>query len=276
MALGAGPTAQARDIAAPCYLRGGLFFVRISIGDGPPGLFLLDTGSAATVLDARFADAAKVRLGDPIHLLGGGGSTEARRAEEVDLSIGDSGRLRDDPLVADLSRVSQGMGLKLDGILGDDVLRRFVVVLNYRTGTVNLSSSKAAPPPDAAHMRIIATPYVSASLEDQGQRRDAVFQIDTGSNTAIAFWAPFADAAFPEAPTVPGAGLGVAGRTRSQLGRIDALIVAGRRIADPVANFADQTRPDDAGLDYGGVIGGPAWEGLVLTLDYADQRVWVR
>jgi hypothetical protein len=42
------------------------------------------------------------------------------------------------------------------------------------------------------------------------------------------------------------------------------------------ANFADMTRPDDAGPAYGGVIGGPAWNGLVLTLDFPQGRVWVR
>jgi len=59
-------------------------------------------------------------------------------------------------------------------------------------------------------------------------------------------------------------------------GRIDRLEVAGRAIANPQVNFADETRADDAGPRYGGVIGGPAWSGIVLTLDLPRRRMWVR
>jgi len=274
-ALAPGAAARAEEASVPGFLRGGLFFVRVAIGDGPPGLFLLDTGAATTVLDARFAGAAHVKLGDPTHIIGGGGATEARRAEDVALSVGARRGLLVDPVVSDLSQVRQGMGVPLDGILGDDLLQRFVVALDYRDGAVRLSTTSSAPPADAAPMRMIATPFVAARVEAGGRAETAAFQIDTGSNTAIAFWAPFADVVFPQTPTVPGAGLGVAGATRSRLGRIDALTVAGRRIANPGANFADQVRPDDAQSDYGGVIGGPAWAGLVLTLDFPHRRVWV-
>jgi hypothetical protein len=70
--------------------------------------------------------------------------------------------------------------------------------------------------------------------------------------------------------------MGVGGMTQTERGRLDALTVAGHVIAGPTANFADRTVPDDAGPAYGGVIGGPAWRGLILTLDFPHRRVWVR
>ena len=73
-----------------------------------------------------------------------------------------------------------------------------------------------------------------------------------------------------------GFGLGVAGETVNRKTRIDSLLVAGRRIAEPEANLADETVPDDAGRGYGGVIGGPAWSGLSITLDFPRGRFWVR
>ena len=279
-ALGLGASAKATEV--PATFNDGLIFVHVSIGAGPPGVFLLDTGAGISILDARFAAAAGVRLGDPIALVGGGGATNARRAENVRLTLAGGGPGRDvggevDPTVADLSQIDRGMRIHLDGILGDDLLRRFVVTLDYRTGVVRLDAPDAAlAPADAVRMGGLIVPFVVAHVQQGGRGADAEFQIDTGSNTAIEFWAPFARQAFPDAAVTPGAGMGVGGFTRTERGRLDALTVAGHVIAGPQANFADKTLPDDAGQAYGGVIGGPAWRGLALTLDFPHRRVWLR
>lgn len=261
----------------PTEFRGGLIYVEAAIGGGRTGVFLLDTGAATTVLDARYAATANLKLGDAVHLLGGGGETEAHQAEDVRLKLAGEPDLLIDPTVTDLGRIGRAMGVSLDGILGDDVLRRFVVTLDYRNQQVRFAApGETLAPADAFPMRLVSTPFVKAEAHDRGTSVSAEFQIDTGSNTAVEFWQPFADKAFPQAWKTPGSGLGVAGRTRSERGRIGDLVVAGRTIAAPEANFADQTRPDDASQAYGGVIGGPAWAGLVLTLDFPRQKVWVR
>ncbi|MBV9511220.1 MAG: aspartyl protease family protein [Caulobacteraceae bacterium] len=261
----------------PAELHGGLMFVRAATAGGPSGLFLIDTGAAATVLDARLAAQRDIVLGDPVRVHGGDGDLAAQQAENVTLALPGAAPLRIDPLVADLGPVSRGMGLTLDGVIGDDVLRRFVVTLDFRAGRIRLSAPDGAPPPDAVPMRFIATPFIEAEVQDAGRSASAMFQIDTGSNTAVEFWAPFAHVALPQAATTPGAEVGLAGAgAKTARGRIDALIVAGRRIAQASANFADYLRPDDAGAAYGGVIGAPAWSGLALTLDFPERRVWVR
>jgi hypothetical protein len=274
--LALAASARAAPTTLPCQFRDGLIFVSVAIGAGPPGLFLLDTGAATTVLDARFAQAAGVRLGEPIQLRGGGGATEARQAEDVALTLTGEPPLLTDPVVADLGGPSRGMGLRLDGILGDDILRRFVVTLDYRGQTVRLADAGKAPPADAVTMRLLATPFVGATIENAGRRAAAAFQIDTGANTALALWAPFAAQALALERGRPAYGVGVGGPTRGEVGRVESLDVAGRRIIAPKADYADQVRPDDAGGDYGGVIGGPAWAGLVLILDFPHRRVWVR
>ena len=271
-------TASAHAAEIPATFSDGLIFVRVSIGGGPAGVFLLDTGAGVSVLDARFASAAGVRLGDPIALVGGGGAAGAHRAENVRLTLaGGAITAETDATVADLTRIDQGMRLHLDGILGDDVLRRFVVTLDYRDGVVRLDPpDSSAAPADAAPMGGLMVPFVAAHVQQGGRGADAQFQIDTGSNTAIEFWAPFARQAFPDARVTPGAGMGVGGLTQTERGRLDALVVAGHTIAGPSANFADRTVADDAGPAYGGVIGGPAWRGLVLVLDFPHRRVWLR
>ncbi len=274
--LSLGASAKAAEI--PATFRDGLIFVRASIGHGPAGTFLLDTGAVVSILDGPFAGAAGVKLGDPVHLVGGGGAAAARRAENVRLTLGGEAITGEvDPTVADLRRIDQGMGVHLDGILGDDLLRQFVVTLDYRASVVRLDApGSATPPADAVRMDGLTAPFVAAHVQQGARGADAEFQVDTGSNTAIEFWAPFARQVFPEARVTPGAGMGVGGFTMTERGRLDALVVAGHTIAGPQANFADRTVPDDAGPTYGGVIGGPAWRGLIVTLDFPHRRVWLR
>lgn len=230
------------------------------------------------MIDSRFAAAAHVKLGDRMTLNGGGGATGARQGEDVDLRLsGGLGGLID-PTVADLSNVARGMGQRLDGILGDDFLARYVVELDYRRQRVFLRAPDAAPPPpaDAVRMRLARTPFILARVADGPRLAQAEFQIDTGSNTAVEFWRPFARAAFPGVAGYAGLGMGVAGETVTRKTRIDLLEVAGRKIVGPEVNLADEIIPDDAGPGYGGVIGGPAWSGLAVTLDFPRGRFWLR
>jgi hypothetical protein len=274
-ANGSAGEPEAGDVAAS--FRQGLIFVRASVNKGPEGVFLLDTGASETVVDARYAAQTNVKLGDALILKGGGGARDARQGEDAHLRLsgGQTGRI--DPTVADLSPVAAGMGQRLDGILGDDFLGRYVLELDYRERRVALRMPDVMrPPADAAPIRFVRTPFVLARVTRGAHSAEAELQIDTGSNTALEFWRPFSHAAFPDARGFEGQGLGVAGGTLNRKTRIDLLEVAGRRIAGVEANLDDDTRPDDADARYGGVIGGPAWAGLVVTLDFPRGRLWVR
>jgi hypothetical protein len=268
-------TTGARAAPLPASFRDGLIFVTVEAG-GAEGLFLLDTGAAGTVLDPWFAEAAGAALGRRRDVEGRGGEVAARDAAPMRLRLQGGPDAEVAPVVADLSDASRAMQLPLAGILGDDFLKRFVLTLDYRDRTLGVSGA-AKPPPDAAPIRMGAIPYIQARAVLGSRTADGDFQLDTGSNTAVEFWRPFADRWLGGARGVRDVGLGVAGETTIERGQVDALDVAGRRILAPEVNFADETAPAaDAGPAYAGVIGGPAWAGLVLVLDMPHRRAWVR
>jgi hypothetical protein len=168
------------------------------------------------------------------------------------------------------------MGVPLAGILGEDFLQGFVLTLDYRDQTIALARDAQAPT-DAMPIHFGHAPYVTAQVLLNGRVAGGDFEIDTGSNTAIEFWRPFARSALGDARGTRDVGLGVAGESTIERGHVDALDVAGHRIVGPEVNFADETPPGaDAGPAYAGVLGGPAWAGLVLTLDLPHQRMWLR
>lgn len=273
--LAVGGRAAAQPAAIQARFVGGLIFVEADV-NGADGLFMLDTGAAASVFDPAFARAAGVRLGRSREIEGRGGDVAARQGETVDLALAGGPDARIAPVVSDLTEASRAMGLPLAGILGEDFLSRFVLTLDYRDRRVAMSRD-AQPPPDATPIRLGHAPYVAGRATLGGRTAEGDFQIDTGSNTAIEFWRPFARAALGPAPATRDIGLGVAGESAIERGHIDAFEVAGRRIVSPEVNFADETAPaDDAGPRYAGVIGGPAWAGLILVLDLPHGRMWLR
>jgi hypothetical protein len=269
-----GATAQPAPIAA--RFKDGLIFVDGEVG-GASGVFLLDTGAAASVLDPRFAAAAGVGLGRARDVEGRGGDVAARQGEAVELFVPGGPNARIDPVVTDLSQASRAMGVPLAGILGEDFLQRFVLTLDYRDQSVAISPEVGPPPADATPIRFGRTPYVDARITLGGRIAEGEFEIDTGSNTAIEFWRPFARTALGGVRGTSDIGLGVAGESTIERGRIDVLDVAGRRIGPLEVNLADDTAPgDDAGARYAGVLGGPAWSGLIVALDLPRQRMWLR
>lgn len=251
-----------------------LVFVEASI-DGTRGLFLVDTGATASALDPRFAQAAFVHLGRPREVEGRDGDVGARQAGPVRLDLAGGPSVRIEPVAIDLSQASSAMGEPLAGIVGEDVLGRFEVTLDYRDQQLFIQAP-ASDPPDAIPLRFDGVPYAHGRAVLAGRSADGEFQIDTGSNTAVEFWRGFSRDRLGGAHGTRDVGLGVDGETVTERGRIDALQIAGRTITDPEVNFADEGRPDDARPDYAGVIGGPAWRGLVLTLDLPGRRMWVR
>jgi hypothetical protein len=270
----AGPV-WAQGATVGSHFKNGLIFVDVQV-NGASGVFLLDTGAAASVFDPRFAEAAGVRLGRARQVEGRGGEVAARQGQAVQLALASGPQARIEPVVTDLSEASSAMGVPLAGILGEDYLQGFVVTLDYRDQSVSVGSA-AADPADATPIRLGRTPYVAARVQLGGRSASGDFEIDTGSNTAIEFWGPFAKSALGDARGTRDIGLGVAGESTIERGRVDALYVAGRQILGPQVNFADETTPGaDAGPAYAGVIGGPAWNGLVLTLDLPRRTMWLR
>jgi hypothetical protein len=256
-------------------VREGLAFLRASVG-GMEGRFLLDTGAAVSVLDVAFAKRAGVIGLRPEMVQAPGGARQGFVAGPASLTVTGGPAARVAPTLLDLAPIARRMGGELSGLIGSDFLAGFVTSIDYRTGDVRLSpGGPGAAGRNAVAMRVGRTPYVTATVTSAGVKRTAEFQIDTGANTPLVFFRPFADKAFPKVQAVPGAKVGVAGVTQTRLGRITALDIAGVRLLDLQADFADDLAPDDASRDYAGVIGGPAWRGRQIILDYPGRRFWI-
>jgi len=119
--------------------------VRVSI-NGKDYQFWLDTGSSMTVVSSRVATDANVPIvsADTLRIRTFEGTAPVKAASVRRLEIGpiifdntptivmDAGLMR----VKSTSEGVTGQGVRVDGIIGWDIIRQFDVVLDYHTGTI--------------------------------------------------------------------------------------------------------------------------------------------
>lgn len=120
-----------------------LIIVRARINGSAPRSFVMDTGAGATVLDAGFAKASNIALGEEIPMLGAAGLEKGHRAKVDSIAIADRKIGKTKIVVAGfLPELSKRIGTRVSGVIGYDFLREFRVRIDYRHLTLNFEPNK--------------------------------------------------------------------------------------------------------------------------------------
>ena len=106
--------------------------------NGKPAVLLLDTGADFTIISPQASGLTTVK----VRALTANKSTGANGEyvkSRVDLRLAERHWIERDVLCMDLSDASKRMGTRVDGFIGQDVLREFASVrIDYRTKTIEL------------------------------------------------------------------------------------------------------------------------------------------
>ncbi len=138
----AGPT------PAPGFHRvlriGDHLVLNTSMNDKPSGLFLLDSGSTANLIDTAVAKKASRTYGDDMTHVSGiqGKVNKVSRADSVSLLFAGFRQDNADLIAIDMTSVGDGEGVGLSGILGMPVLAQLRVTIDYLEGTLKLERPK--------------------------------------------------------------------------------------------------------------------------------------
>jgi predicted aspartyl protease len=106
--------------------------------------FLLDTGASRTVLDPRVA--RKLHLEEqPASIVVAGGSVQAAWATLPSLSFGPLQGKNLSVQIVDLAFLQKSLPIRVDGIIGLDVLGRSPFVIDYASRKIHFGASPALP-----------------------------------------------------------------------------------------------------------------------------------
>jgi hypothetical protein len=171
-------------------------------------------------------------------------------------------------------------GVRVDGMVGFELFRRFAVQIDYGRGVMTLTdparfdskgAGTAIPFVFYDHL-----PSVRGFIDDLPAR----FDIDTGSRSEVDITGPFAAAHDLRARFSKGVsavtGWGVGGPSRSYVVRLPSLTLGSVRVDNPVAGLSQDKHGSISDPNYEGNVGSGFLKRFVVTFDYAHQTMYLK
>lgn len=271
------------SVHIPVQIRGNLIYVRGRIGDSDSLWIVLDSGAGSSVIDDDRARELRLDVRDGGEAHGAGGTTSAGRVSDVTIAIPGLTIEHASLTAIPLGNLAGSAGRRIDVILGEPLLRRFVVRIDYERAELTIvDPARFQAPAGAASLPLRYQgnlPYVTARVTLPGQpAAEGRFVIDTGSANSIILGAPFVrehHALDAVGKTIETRGNGVGGQSQNRLGRVDSLELAGFGLSRPTATL----RVSDTGVIAAkgaiGNIGGDVLRRFTVTFDYSRDRMYL-
>ncbi|HEX5462505.1 MAG TPA: PDZ domain-containing protein [Steroidobacteraceae bacterium] len=267
----------ATSTTIPFTPRDGLIVIQVSIDDGPPLPFVLDSGGL-NLITPEAAKKLHVQMRGNLGVNGVGTKAfDAHFARVKRYRLGSAELLEQRFLVIPLPSVLTDRGGRepIAGLVGYEIFRRFRVTIDYHRRRLTLAS----PSTEATGERLqlffdSRTPLVKASIDGV----EGYFGIDTGDDGAVTLFKSFYVAhRFPIAlPGIRSAQGGVGGKTYTLLTRVSSLALGRLAISHPltVLNFA--AAGAFASSLTAGNLGSQVFQNFVMTFDYEHRALYLR
>lgn len=252
----------------------------VSVNGHEPVVFAMDSGAEASALDKGFADKLGLQHSGQLEIGGTGGSDSMSVAKDLDFGLGGAHVPAKLAAVLPLGNLAAVTGKSFNGLIGFDVLSRFVVQIDYAAHVVTFHdpatfrySGKGAVLPFTYHGNLVQIP-VSVTLP--GRKPVATLaDIDTGSGSTD-LSAPFVDAndaMKAVSKTVERFGFGVGGGNTEPDARISAIQVGPYVLREPVVGLSRSKQGSFSSADLGVNLGADILARFTLILDYPHQQV---
>ena len=246
-------------------------------GKGPYHM-IFDTGGA-NIIDPAVAKEIGAFGKGSVQGSGVGSNTEAISFAKVDaLQVGDA-VLRDQ--LFSVAPVRAGFGISAgrpaDGLIGWEVLARYVTTFAYGSDKIVLTMPDAASTPAGAHV----IPFVLNGTQPQIpcgiDNIPAQCTIDTGARDTMTFYAPFLvqhPQVVPATLTENGVtGFGVGGPAFGRLGRLQTFTIGDLTLQDLIGAYSTSTRGAFANPFTAANLGGNLLRRFDVTFDYTHETM---
>jgi site-specific recombinase XerD len=244
-----------------------------------PYTFIVDTGGHTLVSPRIVTEVGLKQVGSAVESGAGEGSGTTGFAHVDEIALG-ALRLTDQIAFATDIYDKSIEGIPVDGMVGFELIRRFVATIDYGHQTLTLTDPARFVAKDLG----TAIPFVFYDhLPDvQGYIDDipARFDIDTGSRSELDITSPTVAAHGLRARFAKGVsavtGWGVGGPSRSYVVRLPSLTLGTVKVEAPTAGLSQDKGGSFSDPNYEGNVGGGLLKRFVVTFDYAHQVMYLK
>lgn len=275
--------AQGR-VTAPIQLLNNHVYLPVTVNGKGPFLFMFDTGGH-TLLTPETAKALALKSqGDAPGAGAGESVVDTGFVKNVDFQIGDlSFTGQTATVVPFASKAVEGFDQQ--GMLGFELARRFVTVIDYGAKTITfIEPAKFDPAKSEPGGAGVAVPFAFYNhlpqVKGDFEGVPGVFDVDTGSRVELTLNKPFVEAHDLTAKHPKGVlavdGWGVGGPSRSYVTRGAWFDLGPVRIDHLVASFGTQAKGAFSDPNYQGNIGSGLLKRYRVTFDYDHQVMYLK
>lgn len=253
-------------------------YLDVMLNGKGPYRFIFDTGGENVVDPAVAREIGAVGNGSAQGSGVGSQTQEFSFANVSELRVGDA--LLKDQLFA-VAPVRAGFGVSAgqpaDGLIGWEVLARYITTFDYARGAVVLRMPNGRTQNTGEHVLPFVfngtQPQVACGIDGIASQ----CTIDTGARDTLTFYTPYLAAhpsVVPATLTAPGvSGFGFGGAAMGRLGRVRAVTLDGITLNDLVADYSTQTAGAFASPFTAANIGGNLLRRFDVTFDYYQQTM---
>ncbi len=260
---------------------GGEILIPVRINGGEELDFLVDTGSGQTIVDRKIGAEFLLQKVGQLTVTGASGNLSVAASRVRKLEIG-SAMLTDVPVsILDLTPQSRRIGRRLAGVLGNNVLSRFAVGIDYGSKALTLYEAGSVQPASGA----VAVPFamrqgpVVKGIVDG--KYEVQFLVDTGSTfNHLPPHVAKQIASTRVEQTIEAAGLD--GNTVKLNAIIVDSVTLGPEVARKIrfAYVADQSATPEAKalvrVANMGILGNPFFENYLPVIDFKSQQIFLK
>ncbi len=279
-----------KKVDIPFEYENNFIIVKVIFNDVFPLKFIFDTGAEHTILTRReITDLLQINYDRQFKIKGADLSTNlyAYLARGVKLTIHNMIAENRAILVLeeDYFRFEEFGGINVQGIIGADLFRRYVVKIDYRRKVITIYDPHYFKQPDNDFEEIPVEfhrnkPYLFAgTIFAKDTIPQAKYLMDTGASIALLLYINGQpNVELPPQFITTKIGMGLGGYLEGFLGRTKQLEIGKFPLEDVITNF--QEIPPDADTTYlngrNGIIGNQILNRFTIVVDYINSKVYFK
>ncbi len=269
----------------PFEIHLGHIYIKAKINDSRDLNLVFDTGAAANLASEEVAEELGLEISGTRRVSGASGPVSIKSSQNHELWLSDKLGLKNQTfLVMNLDHLGD-YDFPLDGIIGANVLNRFVVELNFDESVIRLFEKENFPAPNGydAHKIKLAPfriPIIEGSLKvSENETITGPYLVDTGAALALRINTPTVeknDLTEKVTPSFEYTGRALGNSSVDHIGRLKAYSILDQQFNGVPIRMANVTTGVSSYSQVDGILGLEILKRFNMIFDYRKQVMYVK
>lgn len=275
------------QVATIPFEKDGLMYIKVKVNDHETPLnFVFDTGASTAVIDEKIASAIGIKADYQQPTEGAAGTEMYNIALSQKLQIQDITVADAHLVLVDLDRLSKKGNLKIDGIIGNNIMQQFVTKIDYDLQEIKLYKSVDAIENMDAYKQLptsldfASIPQVELEFTLKNDKKfRGKFLFDSGANMTFLLNTPFVKAENIETligKTIEKKAESLTTSSSFKIGSIANAQLGNFEFGEMPIDLSNSTSGVMASEAYTGILGVKIIERFHIILDYKNEKIYLK